>query len=500
MDSASQTARAEHGEQTEPAAHARQPAPGEVGILQERARALEDEVEQRKALEVALRAALKDREGAEESLRRALADLQQAAVERADLLAREKLARRDAEAANRLKDDFLATLSHELRTPLNSILGWVHVLRTGQLAPEKEARALSTIERNAKLQAQLIDDVLDVSRIIAGKMSLHLRSLDLTGVVSAAVETVRPLAEARKVQLVVELDPDAGSVAGDSERLQQVCWNLLSNAIKFTPAGGRVTVRLDQSGSSARIRVADTGRGITAEFLPRVFDRFRQADTSSSRTHGGLGLGLSIVEQLVALHGGTVRADSEGEGKGAEFTVCLPVIALQFEDTKVKPPKPTSGIARKAPGDVASGEHEKILDGVRALLVEDDPDARSLMEMLMREEGADVRAVSTSREALVALQEWGPDVLVSDIGLPDEDGYQLLSKVRSLPIERGGSVPAIALTAFASAQDNRRAMMAGYQVHMPKPFEPERLLRIVAELTRWGENDGAAWKGSARRG
>jgi signal transduction histidine kinase len=315
----------------------------EVSTLQRRARALEGEVYRRKALESALRSALRDREEVEESLRGALATLQRASAQRADLLVREKTARRKAEAANRLKDDFLATLSHELRTPLNAILGWAHVLRGGRLAPEKQERALSTIERNAKLQAQLIDDVLDISRISAGKMSLRLRNIDLAGVIGAAVETVRPLAEVRSVRLSSHLDPLAGAALGDADRLEQVVWNLLSNAIKFTSAGGSVDVRLDRRGEFTRIRVIDTGRGIAPDVLPHVFERFRQADTSCSRSHGGLGLGLSIVEQLVALHGGTVKADSEGVGKGADFTVYLPVLAARASEENTK--KPASGIS-----------------------------------------------------------------------------------------------------------------------------------------------------------
>jgi signal transduction histidine kinase len=457
----------------------------EVSVLQQRATALETEVEQRKALERTLRTTLEEREGAEESLRNALSELQRASTERADLLAREKAARQDAEAVNRLKDDFLATLSHELRTPLNAILGWANALRNGSLPAEKHGRALDTIERNARLQAKLIEDVLDVSRIIAGKMSLRLRNIDLAGVIGAAVDGVRPLALTKDIGLSVELDPHAGVVAGDADRLEQVVWNLLSNAIKFTPQKGRVSVRLDRIDCLARIRVTDTGRGIGADFLPHVFDRFRQADTSCSRLQGGLGLGLSIVEQLVTLHGGTVSAQSGGEGKGAEFTVCLPTVAVCLTDISEAP----------SPGSRPSPR----LGGIRVQLVEDDADARALMEIVMRDHGAEVRAVGTASEGLALLQDWGPHVLISDIGLPGEDGYELMHKVRGLPIERGGSVPAIALTAFASAEDKWRAMTAGYQIHVPKPVETEELVRVVAELARWGGGAPAWHGGSATR-
>ena len=399
-------------------------------------------------------------------------------AERTRLLEREQQARAAAEAASRIKDEFLATVSHELRTPLTAILGWARLLADGELEPGRQAQALETIGRNAKSQAQLVDDLLDVSRIITGKLRLDVLPVELVPVIEAAVASLRPAAEAKAIRLQVMLDSRAGVVSGDPERLQQVVWNLLSNAVKFTPKGGRVQVRLERVNSHTEIIVSDTGPGIAPEFLPHVFDRFRQADSSITREHGGLGLGLAIVRHLVELHGGTVVVESGGAGQGATFRVKLPLMIVHDEQRvidSVERRHPTAG-AGQLPDCPPS------LKGLRVLAVDDEAEARDLLTAMLERCGAHVRVAASAWAALEALESWRPDVLVSDIGMPDEDGYALIRKVRALPAERGGRIPAVALTAYARTEDRVRALSSGYQVHVAKPVEPAELAAVVASL------------------
>jgi len=403
-------------------------------------------------------------------------ELRQAKDERERLLVLEQSARQHAEEANRLKDEFLATLSHELRTPLNAILGWVQVLRTGKLDEATSARALETIERNAKAQAQLIGDLLDVSRIITGKLRLDFKPVELPRVIDAALESVRPAADAKGIQLAVDLGPLAFPVLGDADRLQQVVWNLLSNGIKFNSRGGRVEVLLRESAGSAAIQVSDTGIGIRPDFLPYVFDRFRQAEGSITRAHAGLGLGLSIVRHLVELHGGTVAVDSAGEGLGASFTVQLPLRA-ELRETAL----PAHDRRRSAGPSPAASLPDRLKD-LRVLVVEDEKDTRDLVVMALRQSGAEVAAYDSVPEALAAFDLLPPDVLVSDIGIPEEDGYSLIRKIRSRDPGSGGKVPAAALTAYARSEDRRRALEAGFQRHLAKPLDPAELVAAVAQL------------------
>jgi len=393
-------------------------------------------------------------------------------LERAELLRREQEARTQAETANRMKDEFLATISHELRTPLNSMLGWLALMRNGKLDENGVARAIDTLERNARSQTQLIADILDVSRITTGKIRLDVATVDLVTVIEAALDSARPGADAKGVALVGKLDPGAGRTIGDGERLQQVAWNLLSNAIKFTPKGGIVEVTLTRVGSSAEIAVRDTGAGIDPEFLPFVFDRFQQADSSTTRSHTGLGLGLSIVRHLVELHGGSVRAESEGPGKGARFTVVLPI--REVIDAR----------ERATLGPFEQGEADRSLDGVRILVVDDDEDSRQMISTLFEQSGAVVRMTGTAPEALEEIVTWRPDVLVSDIGLPGEDGHSLLRRVRALPPAQGGLVPAIALTAYANIETRLLALAAGFQVFMTKPVDPPEVIVAASRLVR----------------
>jgi len=390
-------------------------------------------------------------------------------------------AKQQAEEANRMKDEFLATLSHELRTPLNAILGWAQVLRMGKLDEAASARALETIERNARAQAQLIADLLDVSRIITGKLRLDFQPVELRRIVEAALDSVRPAADAKGIRLSVTLGVLASPVLGDSDRLQQVVWNLLSNAIKFTPREGAVEVRLCQTGASAEVRVSDTGAGIRPDFLPYVFDRFRQAEGAITRTHGGLGLGLSIVRHLVELHGGTVEVESEGEGQGACFTVSLPVrTALSGCKAGGTAGEPQLVEGMDAWGD-SWGDRE-LLRGLRVLVVEDEDDTRDLLVTTLEQCGAEVTAAASVAAALERLDEQVPDVLVSDLAMPEEDGYSLIRRVRARPSERGGEVPAAALTSYARAEDRARALAAGFQMHVPKPIDPSALVRMIADL------------------
>jgi PAS domain S-box-containing protein len=401
------------------------------------------------------------------------------AIDNARLYGDAQAARQSAEQANRLKDEFLATLSHELRTPLTSILGWSRMLTDGQLDAERTERALGSIERNARAQGRLIDDILDVSRIITGKLRLDVRPVDLAAVIEGAVESVRPAAEAKGIRLQRVLDTGPQVVSGDPERLQQVVWNLLSNAVKFTPKGGRVQVGLERVNSHVEIVVSDTGRGIAPDVLPHVFERFLQADSSTTRAHGGLGLGLAIVRHLAELHGGTVRAESEGEGQGATFTVDLPLMIVRaprrVEARNAERVQPT---ADRGEGLACPPE----LDGLHVLVVDDEEDARALLTTVLESCGARVTAVGSAREALDALGREKFDVLLSDIGMPEEDGYWLIKKVRKLTPERGGRTPAAALTAYAGARDRMRVLRSGYQIHVPKPVEPAELVAVVANL------------------
>ena len=387
---------------------------------------------------------------------------------------------RQAQEANRIKDEFLATLSHELRTPLTAILGWASMLKAGGFDAEATLRGVETIERNARAQRQIVEDVLDVSRIITGKLRLELHPVEVRAVLQEAVETVRPAAEAKGVNLSTLLAADVGEVSADPDRLRQVMWNMLSNAVKFTEPGGRVEVELRREGAQAVVRVSDTGQGIAPEFLPHVFDRFRQADMGTTRRHGGLGLGLSIVRHLVELHGGEVTAESAGPGLGARFTIRLPL-------KSVPPPQPparqTEAEREAAPG---AADASATLAGKCVLLVEDETDAREMLKAFLEGCGARVRAVGSAAEAWESLEGAGCDVLVSDIGMPEEDGYSLIARVRERDARRGGLTPAVALSAYARDEDRARSLSAGFDAHVPKPVEPAELLSIVAVLARRG--------------
>jgi PAS domain S-box-containing protein len=389
-------------------------------------------------------------------------------TERRRLLERERAARMEAEAANRLKDEFLATLSHELRTPLNAIVGWAAVLRGRSLDPEMR-RAVDTIDRNARAQSQLIEDILDVSRIVTGKLVLSVEPVDMVTAVGAALETLRPSAEARQIRVDVRLDPSLPPVAGDAGRLQQVVWNLLSNSVKFTPAGGTVTVSADLRGAHVVLEVRDTGAGIAGDFLPHVFERFRQADASTTRAQRGLGLGLAIVRHVVELHGGSVEAESQGLGHGATFRVRLPAHRPE-RSARPAPPRAADPSPRPAVR----------LDGRRVLLVDDDADTLTLLATVLRESGAETLAEVSADGALESFLASPPDVLVTDIGLPGQDGFALLAAIRQLPAELGGDVPAIALTAYARPEDKQRALRSGFALHLAKPVDPAALLAAIA--------------------
>jgi signal transduction histidine kinase/CheY-like chemotaxis protein/PAS domain-containing protein len=391
-----------------------------------------------------------------------------------------ELARRErllAEEASRMKDDFLATISHELRTPLQSILGWAHMLRTGTLADATAARALEAVERNAKAQAALVEDMLDVSRIISGKLRIEVEPVLVADVVQAALDIVRPAADARSIRLQAILDPDAGTVMGDANRLQQVVWNLLINAVKFSSKGGRVYVHVRREKSSVEIVVADSGQGISAEFLPHVFERFRQFESGYSRKSGGLGLGLSIVKHVVELHGGTVFADSQGLGKGATLTVRIPVAPLSSHASSAS--GSFDPVRLPVPSECPPG-----LDGLRILVVDDEEDARDLLRTVLEHCRAAVTTAASASEAFTLLRDGRPDVLVSDIGMPDEDGYMLIEKVRALPAHAGGRTPAVALTAFARSEERSKALLKGFNHHVAKPVKLDELLVVIANLTR----------------
>jgi PAS domain S-box-containing protein len=397
---------------------------------------------------------------------RNIAARQQAEAERTKLL-REQAARAEAEAASRLRDEFLWVLSHELRTPLQAMLGWVHLLKHGQLESATARHALEVMLRNVRHQTQLVTDLLDASRLIAGKVTIERSPLDLALVVERALETVRSAAESRGIAISAALAAEAGPVLGDAKRLRQVVWHLLSNAVKFTPEGGRVDIRLEPRGTHARIVVVDNGRGIGRDLLPHVFEHFRQADSSPTRRHGGLGLGLAIARHLVELHGGTIAAESRGEGHGATFIVDLPA-ARALRVPVVAPHRDPA----------VSGQH--VLAGLRVLVVDDDPDTLEVLETVLEQEGASVTAASSAREAFERLEGERPDVLVSDLAMPGEDGYRLIEKIRQVPV--ASSIPAVALTAYARPEDREAALRAGYQAHVAKPVEPGELTHEVARL------------------
>ncbi|HEY9622726.1 MAG TPA: ATP-binding protein [Crinalium sp.] len=462
---------------------------------------------------------------ADEAILVQLAQMASVAIEKAQLYEAEQQARtaaessrEEAQAANRIKDEFLAVLSHELRSPLNPILGWSRLLQSGRLDPSRTQQALATIERNAKLQSELIEDLLDVSRILQGKLSLTVAPIHLTSIIKAAIETVRLAADAKSIRIETTLDAEVGKIAGDATRLQQVIWNLLSNAVKFTPNGGRIGVRLEVIGgerkigdggdredggdgsfltsppspssppspplsshptpdtrhptpttpSFAQITVSDTGRGISRDFLPYVFDYFRQADSATTRKFGGLGLGLSIVRHLVELHGGTIQADSPGEGMGATFTVRLPLLPAHLPE----------------PSEVQALHSSLSLKGIRVLVVDDDTDTREIVTFLLEQVGAEAIAVGSAQEVLAAMPQVRPDILLSDIGMPDMDGYMLLQQIRTLSPEQGGQTPAIALTAYAGELNQQQALAAGFQQHISKPVEPAELVKAIAQLLR----------------
>jgi len=400
-------------------------------------------------------------------------ELKRAEEKLAQLLVRERAARADSDKANRLKDEFLATLSHELRTPLNAVVGWSRMLRSGRLDTKSQAHALEVIERNAWAQKQIIEDILDVSRVITGKLQLNLAPVDLRSVTEAALDAVRPALEAKQIRIETDYQDNLRIIQGDFDRLQQVVWNLLSNASKFTPSGGRVGLQITENGGFAQIQVTDNGPGVAPDFLPHVFERFRQADGSTTRTHGGLGLGLAIVRHLVELHGGTISVNNVETSSGAVFTVKLPM--------------PSGELQFRSASETTSQQPEvpEVLDlvNLRILVVEDDPDALDLINMELTGQGAKVTGVETAAEALEFLESEKFDLLISDIGLPETDGYKLIKQVRRHKDENGESIPAIALTAYARTQDRLRALAAGYNTHVAKPVEIHELVSVVKCLT-----------------
>ncbi len=424
------------------------------------------------ALEERVAERTRELERSNERLQAEIEERRRIESEREVLFRREQMLRAEAEELSRLKDEFLATMSHELRTPLNAIFGWITLLRTGRLDGPTQERALETIERNARAQKRLIEDLLDVSRIVTGKVTLELAVVDPRRIIEASIETMVPAAQAKGLALVPLLDAGVGQLRGDPARLQQIVCNLLSNAIKFTPLGGRVEIILARRGAEAEITVRDTGQGIKPEFLPYVFDRFRQEDGSISRRHGGLGLGLAIVRHLVELHGGTITAASDGEGRGATFTLRVPIrpsaAASQGAETRMLPAS-----AATTP-----------LGGVHVLVVDDDPGAREVIARILETLGARVSLAATGPAALTLLFERKPHVLVADLGMPEMDGFALIEQVRALDPNLGGRIPAVAVTAYATMQDRLRALHAGYQNHIAKPVEAEELAAVITSLTR----------------
>jgi len=445
-------------------------------------KALEKEIAERQRAEDAMRVAFDTLEKRVEertadlaalnsTLQAEIEERRRAQQDREALLESEQAARQDAERLSSLKDDFLATLSHELRTPINAVLGWTQLLRLGNMKEDDVEQALDVIERNSQIQVQLINDLLEVSRIIAGKLRLEVRDVDLKEVVLAALATVEPAATAKNITVMSMLDADAGHVAGDAGRLQQVIWNLLSNSVKFTPRGGTIEVRLERTGSQLKVTVADSGQGIAPELLPHVFERFWQADGGMSRRHGGLGLGLSIVRQLTELHGGTVEVFSEGDGRGATFVVQLPILAAR------------DGRAAESNAQYGSRSdgYPTLLQGVRVLVVDDEADARGLIQRTLEQGRAEVRTAASVDEALAAIAEFRPDVLISDIGMPQRDGFDLIREIRTHG-QSARDLPAIALTAYARPNDRRNILLAGFQLHISKPAEPYELIAAAASL------------------
>ncbi|HWL92512.1 MAG TPA: ATP-binding protein [Phycisphaerae bacterium] len=460
---------------------------------------LASEINERLAAEEALRNAKSDLEDQVAERTAELAETNRALTteiqercraeeERNRLLSSEQDARNAAEQANRIKDDFLAMLSHELRTPLNAILGWSQILRKESFGGDASQRGLETIERNARVQAQIIEDLMDMSRIVAGKVRLDIQSLDFIPVIEGSIETMRPAIEAKGILLEKALDPAAGDISGDANRLQQVIWNILANAVKFTPANGRIQIVLQRVDSQVELSISDSGQGIKPEFLPYIFDRFRQCDSSSTRRQGGLGLGLSIVKHLIELHGGTIHAKSEGEGKGATFVVTLPVVAARspqaVDDSAVNPDEDLDVL------------EQNLLKGVRILAVDDEVDARDLLKRILSQGGAEVVIAGSATEALGILDWHKPDIIISDLAMPGKDGYEFMRTVRSFPLARGGNIPAIALTAFARLEDRVRTLQAGYQMHIAKPVKSTELITVVASLLGRLADDGEKKSGT----
>jgi PAS domain S-box-containing protein len=416
-----------------------------------------------------------ERKNAEAALKKAMEEAERANRERLQLLDSEREARSRAERASRMKDEFLATLSHELRTPLNAVLGWAHILRTGKLQVDELKQGLDTIERNARVQAQIIEDLLDMSRIISGKVRLDVGQIDLPAVLNESVDTIRTAAEAKGIHLQAVVDPRAGPISGDADRLQQVFWNLLNNAIKFTSADGEIRVLLERVKSHIEVSVMDTGEGIAPEFLPYVFDRFQQGDASTTRRHGGLGLGLAIVKQLVELHGGSVHVKSDGIGNGTTFIVHLPLLAVYSE------PDTESRHAQTAPRENRALPDVSLTD-VHILVVDDEVDARELVKRLLEMAGATVSLAGSASEAIERILVARPDVLVCDIGMPGEDGFSLIRQLRVLEESQESALPAVALTAYARSEDRTKAIRSGFQNHLSKPVEPAELLAVVSSL------------------
>lgn len=417
-----------------------------------------------------------------------ITDRKRAQEEREQLLEKAEAARNAAEAANRMKDEFLATLSHELRTPLNAMVGWTNLLRSRKFDESTTARALETIDRNTKSLAQLIEDLLDVSRIMSGKFRIEMRPVNLAITIENAIEAVRSAAEAKNIQINLEIEDRLSLVSGDRTRLQQIVWNLLANAIKFTPKGGQVDIILKRDESNAKIIISDNGQGISSEFLPYIFERFRQADASITRSHGGLGLGLAIVRHLVELHGGSIWAESGGEGQGSTFTVTLPLRAILDYD-RISEPFLPKNIEDNLDRDRELQTDPALLHNLSVLVVDDEADARELVSTVLEESGAKVTAVGSAKEAfeIIVGNSETPDILVSDIGMPGEDGYTLIHKIRKLPPAKGGNIPALALTAYARAEEKERAIAAGFQIHVAKPVVPKDLVEMVANLAGKGE-------------
>lgn len=433
-----------------------------IAQLQQQAKALENEVTERRRIEA--------------ELRQVTDELARKVAEREQYLLRAELARSEAETANRMKDEFLATVSHELRTPLNAIIGWSHLIKHGNLDEPTLNRAVETIDRNAKSQAQLIEDILDVSRMITGKLRLNNEPVDIASVINAAIDSVQLAIDSKDIHLQLTLDPSARHTVGDASRLQQVVWNLLSNAIKFTPHGGSIDVKVERAGENLQISVSDSGQGIDPAFLPYIFERFCQADGSTTRQHGGLGLGLAIVRHLVELHGGTIKAESDGLNRGATFMVSLPLAPAPKSRQRIV----VHEVATNNGADSAIASLRS-LEEVKVLLVDDDADTLHILGVLLEDSKATVQMASSVAEALDALRWYRPDVVVSDLAMPDEDGYSFIKKLRALE-SNGHQMPAVALTSYVRIEDRTRALSAGFNMFVPKPVQPDELINAIANL------------------